>query len=317
MTKGCTLAYHNLSVMLEAGIPILKCLNTIASGLRGSLREVFSDLAEAVSKGEPLAESMAKYPDVFAPIDVILIEAAEVSGNLSKSFKMLSDWHEFCNRLKVTIISRLMLPFVLISIMVVISPLPALFLSEAGLAHYICEVIVMSALFFLPPGIIFAIFRLKRSTDPLRRSLDALILRIPLLGRAVRQLAISRYCQAFNMLYKAGIPITQCAQKAAGMTGNAVIGDFFKGGSESARAGNMVCEGFSQELPTEFLELWRIAEQTAELDSSIQRLADTSGESAEFLFAQLAQWLPRLIYWLLCAVIIILIFRNAAMIGTR
>ena len=317
MAKGRVLAYHNLSFMLEAGMPILKSLNTIALGQKGTLKDVFSDLAEAVSKGNPLAESMAKHPAVFTPIDVMMIEAAETSGNRPSSFKMLSDWHEFCGHFKATILSGLLLPIVLIGIAAFVGPLPALFLGNSGFTGYISEVIAILALFYLPAAIVFAVFYLSRSNVPLRRSLDTFVLRIPLLGKALRQLAISRYCRAFNMLFKAGVPITQCAQKAAGATGNTVIGDLFKGGSESARSGNMVSDGFSPQLPTEFLELWQVAEQTGELDRIIQKLADTSGESAEFLFNQIAQWLPRLVYAMVCIVIIIQIFRNAGMIMVR
>ncbi len=314
MAKGRTLAYHNLSFMLGAGMPIVKSLNTIASGQKAALKDVFSDLADSVSKGNPLAESMARHPDVFTPIDVMMIEAADTSGNLPGSFKMLSDWHEFCNHFKSIVLSGLMLPILLIAIVAFVGPLPAFFLGSSGFAGYISEVIAIFALFYLPAGIIFAVFYHSRNNDSLRRSLDTLVLKIPLLGKALRQLAISRYCRAFSMLFKAGVPITQCAQKATGATGNTVISDLFKGGAESARSGNMVSDGFSRQLPTEFLELWQVAEQTGELDRIIQKLADTSGDSAEFLFTQIAQWLPRLVYGMVCIVIIIKIFENAGMV---
>ncbi len=315
MKRNLAIIYHDLAVMFEAGLPILKSLNTVASGLRPSLKKVFSNLAGSVSKANSLAESMAKYPNVFAPLDLMLVETAELSGKLPECFSMLSAWYEFCNRIKRIILSRLMLPLVLIHIVALIGPFPTLFLGQTTIADYILEVAATLALFYVPAAITLAILYLMPRTGLLRRFLDALTLRTPLLGRAVRQLAISRYCRAFNMLYKAGVPIAQCAQKAPGVTGNAIIADFFKGGAESVRAGNPVCDGFSRKLPIDFLNLWQIGEETGELDNSIQKLADNSGESAQFLFTQLGQWLPRLIYWLICIVIVIKIFRGAAAIG--
>ncbi|MBA7659801.1 Type II secretion system protein F [subsurface metagenome] len=315
MTKNLAIVYHDLAVMFEAGLPILKSLNTIASGLRPCLKKVFSDLAGSVSKGNTLTESMAKYPNVFAPLDLMLVETAELSGKLPECFSMLSAWYEFRSRIKRLIISGLMLPLVLIHIAAFVGPLPMLFLGQTTFADYIFEAAATLTLLYVPAAITLAILYLTPRTGLLRRFLDALTLRIPLLGRAVRQLAISRYCRAFNMLYKAGVPIAQCAQKAPGVTGNAIIADFFKGGAESVRAGNPVCDGFSRKLPIDFLNLWQIGEETGELDNSIQKLADNSGQTAEFLFTQLGQWLPRLIYWLVCIVLIIQILRGAAAIG--
>lgn len=313
--RNLAIVYHDLAVMFEAGLPILKSLNTIASGMPAGLKKVFSDLAGSVSKGNTLTESMAKYPYVFAPLDLMLVETAELSGKLSECFSMLSDWYEFCSRIKRIIISGLMLPLVIIHIVAFVGPLPMLFLGQTTMADYILEAAVTLALLYVPAAITLVILYLMPRTGLLRRFLDALTLRIPLLGRGVCQLAISRYCRAFNMLYKAGVPIAQCAQKAPSVTGNAIISDFFKGGAESVQAGNPVYEGFSRKLPIDFLNLWQIGEDTGELDNSIQKLADNSGESAHFLFTQLGQWLPRLIYFLVCIVIVMQIIRGAAAIG--
>ena len=317
MTNKLATMYHNLSVMLEAGIPMLRSLSSIAPGLKGKLRTTFLALAKDVSAGNSLAESMAKYPNVFATLDLMLVETAELSGKLPECFSMLSAWYEFCNRIKRIMFSGLMLPLVVIHIVAVVAPLPTLFLGKTTIADYILEVAATLALFYVPAAITLAILYLMPRTGLLRRFLDALILRIPLLGQAIRQLAIARYCRAFNMLYKAGVPIAQCAQKAPSVTGNTIIADFFKGGAESARAGSPVCDGFSRKLPIDFLDLWQIGEETGELDNSVQKLADNSGESARFLFTQLAQWLPRLIYWLVCLVLVIQILKGAAAIAMR
>ncbi len=314
MAKKLATVYHNLSIMLEAGIPVQRALNTTASGLKGELRKTFLALAKGVSAGNGLAETMSKYPNVFATLDVTLVEAADTSGSMPATMKRLSQWYDFRNRLKNRLISGLMLPLVIIHIAAFVGPLPFLFMGIINRAGYIIQVAKILALFYIPMVLILAALRLMPRTGTLRRFLDALVLKIPVLGQALRKIAISRYCWAFNMLYKAGIPITQCAQQAIGITGNVIVADMLKGGAESARAGNMVCEGFSQMLPADFLNLWRIGEETGELDNCIKRLADNTSESAEQLFAEFVQWLPRLIYFLICVVLVILILKGAAVV---
>jgi type II secretory pathway component PulF len=317
MTRNLALAYHNLSIMLEAGIPVFRAFTTTAQTSKGRLRHAFSAVAQKISKGESLVEAMLKYPKVFAPLDITLIEAADLSGKLPESLMLLSRWYDFRRHLRGVITSGLMLPFVLINVTAFIGPLPALLLGKIGLIHYIIEAIGTLALFYLPFTIILAILRLTPSAGLSRRLLDAFTLRIPLLGRAVRQLALTRFCRVFNMLYKVGVPITQSAQKATGLTGNWTMTKLLKGGAESAQAGNMVCDGFSNKLPIEFLSLWRIGEETGELDNTVNRLADTTGQTAERLLFEFSQWLPRVIYWLVSIVIIIQIFRGAAAIGSH
>ncbi len=318
MTKKLATAYHNLSIMLEAGIPVQRALNTIAAGLKGELRKTFLNLVKGVSAGNCLAETMSKYPNVFATLDVMLVDAADTSGNLSESLKLLSEWYDFSNRLKNRLISGLMLPLVVIHIAALVGPLPYLFMGIINVAGYIIKVAITLALFYIPLSIILATLHLMPNTGTIRRFLDFVVLKIPILGLAVRQLALSRYCRAFNMLYKAGIPIIQCAQQAPGVTGNVIVADVVKGGAESAQAGNMVWEGFSPKLPADFLNIWRIGEETGELDNSIKRLADNTTENAEQLFSEFVQWLPRIIYWLICAVIVMQILMIASMLfGAR
>lgn len=318
MANKLAAAYHNLSIMLEAGIPVQRALNTIAAGLKGELRKTFLNLVKGVSAGNCLAEIMSKYPNVFATLDVMLVDAADTSGNLSESLKLLSEWYDFSNRLKNRLISGLMLPLVVIHIAALVGPLPYLFMGIINVAGYIIKVAKILALFYIPMVFILATLHLMPNTGTIRRFLDFVVLKIPILGLAVRQLALSRYCRAFNMLYKAGIPIIQCAQQAPGVTGNVIVADVVKGGAESAQAGNMVWEGFSPKLPADFLNIWRIGEETGELDNSIKRLADNTTENAEQLFSEFVQWLPRIIYWLICAVIVIQILMIASMLfGAR
>ncbi len=309
MTKKLAVAYYNLSVMLEAGMPILKALNTVVAGSKGNLKNAFAALSKGISAGDSLAETMSKYPRIFAHLDVMLVEVADMSGNLPQSLKLLSQWYEFRNRLKNIILSGLMLPLLIIHFAALIIPLPHLILGQIGLVGYIFQVVRTLTYFYLPAGIILFIYRLTPNTGLLRRLLDALILTVPVLGQAIRQLAISRYCRTFSMLYEAGVPIMQCAQKASNVTGNAVMTGLLKGGAESARAGKMVCEGFSRKLPADFLNLWQIGEESGELDKTVRRLADNTSETAEWVFVEFCRWSVRLIYFLVLAVLAIKILR--------
>lgn len=316
MANARAQAYHNLALMLSAGVPIIKSLNTAVSGIRGSLAKSFSAIAKNVSAGNSLAESMAKHPRVFPRLDVMLIEAAEASGNLPQCLEHLSEWHEFRQRLRRTITSGMILPLLVFHVAALIVPFPAWFLGRTSNTQYLLSVASILAVLYVPAAAVWAVVYLTPKTGPLRRLLDGFVLKIPLLGRAFRQLALSRYCRVFNMLYKAGIPITYVAQFSAEATGNVVFAGWVRGAAESAQAGHPLSDGFSRELPREFRDAWQVGEESGELDNVTERLANMTAQSSELMFSVAMQWFPRIIYALVSIWIIKQIFTIWTSIGS-
>ncbi len=316
MANNPALAYHNLSIMLDAGVPLLRSLNTVSSGLDPQMRAAFLRLAESASKGNTLAETMTKSPRIFNPVDVTIIQAAETSGNLPESLKLLSQWHESSSRIAKKMLSGMLLPILLIHATAFIAPFPVFVLGDWQIGPYLTSAVTILLLFYIPAAIIFIILRMTPKTGLFRRLLDRLTLKIPLLGRAVYKLALSRYCWVFHMLTKAGVPITDCAEMAASAAANAVVTDLVKPAAASAKAGKLVSDGFSSKLPMDFLEIWRVGEETGKLDDVTKRLADDNAEAAEFWFNEFARWLPRLIYALVALLMIYYIFVNFSKIMT-
>jgi type II secretory pathway component PulF len=309
LAKGLATAYYNLSTLLEAGVPLLRSLRTVEAGLRGPLQRAFGRLIEGVSNGNPLSDAVDTNPKLFARLDVMIIRAAEASGNLAESFGLLAKWHEFSQRIKRRILSGLALPFLLIHVTAIVAPLPAFVLGGCDVKSYILSALLIVSVFYIPAAIIIAIMRLTPETGIARRVLDHLSLWIPVLGRALYKLALSRYCRVFYMLCKAGVPITQCAEMATSGAGNAVVADLFRPAAASVESGNPFSEGLSSKLPPEFVEPWKIGEETGELDEIAKRLADTNAEAAEFWFNEFGRWFPRFVYVLVCGVMIYQIFK--------
>ena len=92
-------AYYDMATLLDAGVPILRSFDILIEGREGTLKRTLSQVRESVSKGSSLSESLDQHRKVFPEMDRMLIQAAETSGSLSDSFKMLSQWHEFVQRI--------------------------------------------------------------------------------------------------------------------------------------------------------------------------------------------------------------------------
>ena len=306
--------YGNLAKMQDAGLPLIRSLRVAASGIEGKVADGFRAVEEGVSAGEGLVESMGEHPKVFGELDVMLVGAGDKSGNLAESFKQLSYWYDFCHRIKGMILSGMALPFVLLHIAALIDPFTPFVLGKIDLAGYIFRVFFNLGLFYVPTALIFAVLRFTPRTGFFRRGLDSFTLKFPVFGAAMGLLAICRYCRVFYMLFKAGVPISQCAQSACEFTGNVIVSDMLSGGAKSAARGRPVSEGFSNLLPKGFLAIWQIGEETGELENVLWRQVEKTSEKAEYIFHELGQWLPRIVYGLVSLFIIYSIFKNAAMI---
>jgi type II secretory pathway component PulF len=311
MSSGLAIAYNNLSTMLDAGVPVQRSLNTLIPGLKPRLSKAFLALADGVAQGNPLSETMILYPKVFAPVDIMLVEVGEKSGNLPDLIALLSKWHEMSARMLKRMISGFLLPIAVLTVAAFVFPLPAFVLGELSLTSYLLKVVGILMLFWVPAGIIVLIVRTTPRTGPARRVLDNVVLRIPVLGSAVHKLSIGRFCWAFHMLSKAGVPYSESVEMAISVTGNLVIADLFRPAAKSVKAGELMSEGFSKKLPFDLVEMWKTGEETGRLDDISKRLADNYSEQAEFWFAQFTRWFPRFVYLLICIMLIIMIFKLA------
>jgi len=314
MSGKLAIAYNNLSNMLAAGVPVQRSLNTLIPGLQGRLQEAFLALADGVAQGNPLAYTMVLHPDVFDPVDIMIVQVGEKSGNLPELIALLSRWHEMSGRMLKRMISGLLLPIIVLTIAAFVFPLPSFVLGDISSTSYLFKVAGILMLFWVPAVIIFLIIRTTPGTGQARRVLDKIALRIPVLGSAVRKLAIGRFCWGFHMLCKAGVPYSESVDMAMSVTGNLVVADLFAPAAESVKAGELMSEGFSKKLPFELVEMWKTGEETGRLDDVSKRLASNYSEQADFWFAQFTCWFPRFIYLLICIVLIIMIAKLAGKI---
>ena len=314
MSKQLANIYHNLAILVESGVPLKRSLQTAAGGTRRKYVSAFAGLAASIGKGNTITEAMSAYPKVFDPLDVMVVESGETSGELAACLNHLSAWYTFRNRLKLIIRQGLILPVFILHLGAMVMPLPGVFLSGMSLAQYITQVFSTLSVLYVPFIAVLLIMKFSPQGSPLRRVLDEISIHIPVLKKAVLALGISRFTNAFSMLYGAGVPITTCTQKACEITANSAVAKMFQGGVASSRGGNEVSKGFSRELPADYIASWEVGEETGQLDVVTKRLGMQTQERAEIMITELAKWLPRVVYAIVSLILIRAIFRGYSQI---
>jgi MSHA biogenesis protein MshG len=318
MIKHIEKAYFQMATLLDAGLPITRSLQIIAQGFRGRLKKTFTFLHDHVEQGSQLNEAMNEKRHFFDPLDVTMVAAAEESGNLGTTFKMLADWYELQVKIRRKILGGLAFPAFVLFIGVFAGYAPDLVLGSITGLQYLRICLTRLAVFAAIVAVPFVVPKIMPKRGFIRLPFDSFLLLVPLLRKPLYNLALARYCRCFYMLYSAGIPIVNAARLATDLTGNRFVSGLLKGAADSASAGEPMHKGFSRSfLPLEMLSLWEVGEESGKLDDATLHLAKMYQDKADFGFDVLAYWMPRIVYAFVSVYLIMMIFRNFAMISGR
>jgi type IV pilus assembly protein PilC len=296
---------------LSAGLPILRALHTVQTHARFGWKKTLTKLEFDVSHGTELSESMAQWPRRFPKLDMALVRVGEQTGQLAELFKNLADWYELRRKLKHMMLSGMSYPTLIFHMGAFIAPIPnAVLGTGSGLDAYWRGVLGMLLLFYTPLAIIFIVRLILPKEGLIRRIFAEIVLLIPVVGSAIKCLAIGRFSHLFSMMYKAGVPIMEAARLAYESCGNAAILSRLEGGYTAAKHGTPMSQGFSKNLPIEFLELWSVGEESGELDKTSAKLGEIFLDKAKFRFELIAEWTPKIVYGIIMVYLAIQVLKG-------
>lgn len=288
--------YRNLSMLLAAGIPLDRALQSASRSTVFPLRRAFAGIREGVARGQGLAEAMADQGRTFGRLDVAVVAVGEVSGGLEEAFRELADYYAMRAKVRSRLRVGLLLPAIVWHAGAVLAGFPRWILGVTTGSEYFHTVLAFWALFWAPVAAVWLVLRVTPPDGFPRRALDGLALGIPVLGRAVSRAAVARFFSAFHLLYGGGVPIAKAVRQSADACGNAVYARRFSGAADSADAGQPAWQGLSRNLPAGVRDAWEVGEESGELAQVSGRLARSMAAEADHWLDQFITWLPRVIY---------------------
>lgn len=300
-----------LSNMVDAGLPLLTCLRTIASQTENrTLKKVIDDISLKVETGSSLSESMQMYPQYFSKLTISMIRAGEASGNLGLVLKRLADFGEAELDLRQRISSALLYPAVLfvaataviIFIVTFIIPKFAEIFSKAGVPLPLFTTILNTVgltikhdWYLLILGVVALLIgvRLYINTESGRFNFDKLKLKIPITGPLIRKAAISRFARMLAMLTASGVAILESLEILEGTIGNVVLGRVITALRAAVRSGSKISEPLkiSQEFPPDVVQMIAAGEETGNLDGMLNKTADLYDSAISYSIKRLTSLL--------------------------
>ena len=250
-------------------------------------------MAEVIQAGGSYAEAMRVAPGTFSPLQVSLIAAAERSGNVDAGFAMLAKNLEIRSRQQQKLIGALIYPALLLHLAILLPPIVQLV--KGGLGAYMMAVLPGFAVLYGGAVVIFVLFKLMGG--PLRAAADALVLVIPMLGTAVRRLALARFTRACRCLYEAGISIISAVKEAALASGNRYIKQRLLRAAKLLQDGSTVAEAFRAARVYKFdaQALLDTGEQSGNLSEALDKIAENLEFEAELAVNRMHKILPVLV----------------------
>src|SRR5919202_84431 len=109
--KDLAIFTRQFSVMIDAGLPLVQCLDILASQQASKyFQQVLGTVRQDVEEGSTLAGAMARHPKVFDQLFSNMVEAGETGGILDLILQRLSTFIEKIVKLKRDVISALIYP---------------------------------------------------------------------------------------------------------------------------------------------------------------------------------------------------------------
>ncbi len=281
----------DLSTILGSGIPITEGLQDLAkSSEHANLQYIIEDVLASINSGSSLSAAFERHPKAFDKLYVSIVRAGETSGNLDRVLADLAVFLEWKGDLRRDVIQAMTYPAM---VMVAISGLLIL-LATVVFPQFATVLNQARGPIPLPTRILFALSALFRGywwailmaivasvagfwfwirTPKGRASFDALKLRIPVFGGLARDIALSRFCHFFQILFSAGVDISYTLTIVEEVVGNVVLADATRTVRNEIRAGNSISASLAAtgRFPTMVVRMFHIGEASGQLSASIEK----------------------------------------------
>jgi type IV pilus assembly protein PilC len=285
---------RQLAVFMKAGIPIMEALEVIVEEtqnklLRGILREVIDSLRA----GDTFAAAAAAHPEAFPNFYVGILESAELTGNLDAVLNQLADYIERDTKARSKITAALIYPAVVACMSVVtvlvltvfVLPRFTVFFKSLNAKLPLITILMMDASSFilhwwyaeaaLAIILVVGFIAMRRSTGG-RAWMDAVMLKLPVVGDLTQTAILERTCRILSSMLKAGVDLPRSMVVTAESANNAVYHKALEGIREAMMEGQGLAGPIARSglFPGAARQMFRVGEETGTLDQQLDVAAE-------------------------------------------
>src|SRR6204780_5596521 len=301
-SKELAIFTRQFSVMIDAGLPLVQCLEILAGQQENKFfQKVLVATRASVEGGATLSAAMRSHPKVFDALYVNMVEAGETGGILDTILQRLSTYIEKNVKLKRAGQSASIYPIGVMSIagavvtlllwkvvpifgtlfagLGVDLPLPTKIV--IGLSNFIGSIFGFLIVVAAVGGVVG--LKVWYGTEQGRVAIDTVILKLPVIGILMRKIAVARFTRTLGTLIASGVPILEGLDITARTAGNAVVERALQKVRKSLEEGKSLTEPLkeSEVFPGMVTQMISVGEQTGAMDAMLQKIADFYEEEVD------------------------------------
>ena len=301
---------RKLTIMLEAGIPIVQALSLIAKGAdNASVYSLIDQIKIDVEQGKSLANSLQKHPRYFDDLFISLVAAGEQAGTLEHMLRELATYQEKTQSLKAKVKQAMLYPILVIIATGIILSLMLIFVIpqfelifsnfNAQLPAFTLFLIALSLwlqtawwkILLCLIGFSYLFRWAKARFIKMQRILSRLLFKLPLIGTIVKLSVIARFSRTLSIMFAAGVPLVEAMDSVAGSTGNILYKETTLQIKQDISQGIQLFTAMqnTQRFPNMVIQMTQIGEESGRIEDMLERVASYYEEQVDNLTATLVK----------------------------
>jgi type IV pilus assembly protein PilC len=306
--KDLAVFCRQAATMIEAGIPLLQCLNILTQQTESKkLREILKAVIMDIENGKSLSEAFRIHQRYLPGIFIDMLTAGEVSGTLDQAMDRLANQFEKDHELKEKIKSAMTYPLVIgafaflamVILLVVVVPVFVEIFEQVGAELPLPTRIMLGVSkactnfwYLILPAPLLLYFGLKSfaATDRGKVITDRLLLKLPVYGKLTQKTITARFARTLATLLKSGVPLMQSLETVENVVGNTQVTKIIKAARENIKEGENMSPILlnASFFPPMAVNMIAIGEESGALDALLEKVAIYYEQEVETLVAKLS-----------------------------
>ena len=290
---------RNMGTLLTAGIPLAQTLEALrGENKNAKLRRMYDKLFQYVNEGVLFSEAMRIQTNVFPPLLVNMVAAAEETGKLGASMMQASEYYEKQYQLQSKVRSSLAYPVFLLALSVVIMMGIFTFIipyftdivggsSITGLTAVFMKIssVLRENILFISLGFVFLVALVISLVQkpPIRLKIDQAILSIPKIGDLFEVIYTARFSQTMAYLYMSDVSIVDALRNTKHAIGNTYVVSQFDHMINQVTSGLMLSEAILEVKGIQNSLKWpiKIGEESGDLANMLLSTSESLTSESE------------------------------------
>lgn len=322
-----TFCFH-MDQLMRAGVPIIDALTDLRDSVENpAFRQIVASLLEDIEGGLKLSEAMANHPSAFDNVFVALISTGEQTGQLPEVLSKLTEnlkWQDelaaqvkkamtypiFAGTVIIGVVFALMIFLVpqLAVTMKALTPNPppqtlALIAVSAWMQKYWYLVVG------LPIVSVVTLIFLAKTNEEVRYRIDALVLKLPIMGPLTNKIILARFSTYFALMYQSGISVLECIRISEKIVGNRVIEQGLQRVGREINDGSGITQAFQNVrlFPPLVIRMLKVGETSGGLDTALLNVSYFYNRDVKEMMGRLQEMIQPVLTVVLGGILILIL----------